>query len=93
MNINEAIIEIDGTHGDDKDRVASVLAAGLIADSISRLAKAQERQADIQEKQIEIASGMMSKLGSVMDQTVYLMNNEDDVEEWKRNTEDDDYEN
>jgi len=72
------------------DREANVIASGLIADAINRLAAAQERQAEIQEKQWALASGMMDKMGPMVDKTMEMMDDRDDADTWKNGKKDED---
>ncbi len=89
MNMNDAMIQAGRECGGNDVRSQCELAgAALIADAINRLAKAQERQADIQEKQWQLTSGMMEKMGPMVDKTTEIMDNaineQNEGEKWKR---------
>lgn len=92
MNMEEAMTQAEKCCSSDDIRSQSVLASGaMVADAINRLAKAQERLAKAQEKQIELqeqqwalTSGVMRKMGPVMDKTLEAMSDEMEGENWKR---------
>lgn len=68
MNMEE-VIELVQKHSDGRknsEAIGLAIAGKLVADAINKLAKAQERQADIAEKQWKLNSGMMATVSPMM---------------------------
>ena len=63
---------------------ATIYGAILMSDALNRLASAQERQADILEKQWALANGMMDKLTPMMDKSMEMMDDETKGDSWKK---------
>ena len=79
MTTKEALEQVGGS-----ESRTIILAAGLIADAIIMLAKAQEHSSQIQEKQWALALGMMDKISPMIDKSVDMLNEETEGEQWKR---------